>query len=583
MATTGNSAPHALPFRRLEQAAETRYEYIGDGDFGGKALGLAFLDTLLREQFDASEFPSIKVSIPKLVVLRTSLFQQFVKFNNLSELLADPPSDDRIGRAFQRATFPGKHTGDLLALANSLTGPLAVRSSSRLEDAMFQPFAGVYATKMIPNNQGEATSRFHKLIEAIKFVWASTWFKEARQYQEKAGVDPSEEAMAVIIQEVAGDRHNSRFYPSVSGVGRSFNYYAFGRAKPEHGVVDLAVGLGKTIVDGGQVWTYSPAFPKLPPPVNSTSDLLKSTQTRFWAVNLGNIPSYDPLREVEYLTHGELSDAEEDGTLVHTASTYDARSDKLIPGTGREGPRVLDFGPLLQYNTWPVNALVRRLLALCEAELGLEVEIEFAVTLPKKSSGTAHFHFLQVRPMVAFEEHIDLPEDVFDRDDTLLTSDRVLGNGERHDLTDILYLKPEVFETAATPLIVQELEQLNRELIQAKRSCVLIGFGRWGSSDPWLGVPVVWSQISEAAVIVEVTTPKMDVDLSQGSHFFHNLSAFRVTYFSVRHNSRHTINYDWLDRLPVVRETAHVKHVRASTPLTVMVDGRTARGAIFHD
>ncbi len=582
MATLGKDATYATPFHRHQNTAEQRYRFIGAGEFGGKALGLAFMDELLRDRFDPREFPSIDVTIPEMVVLRSSMFRDFVEFNKLQELLDDPPSDERIGRAFQKATFPGKHVGDLMSLADTLKGPLAVRSSSRLEDAMFQPFAGVYATKMIPNNLSDTTARFHKLIEAIKFVWASTWFREARLYMEKAHVDPADEEMAVIIQVVAGSEHGDRFYPTLSGVGRSFNYYAFGRARPEQGVVDLALGLGKHIVDGGLVWTYCPSYPKLPPPVGSMQDLLKTTQTDFWSVNLGNIPTFDPLQEAEYLVKAGLDVAEEDGSLNHIASTYDAQSDRLQPGIGRDGPRVIDFGPTLQFSLFPLNKLVQRLLKLCEEEIGQEVEIEFAVELPKSSEDMAKFSFLQVRPMVAFEENVTLTEADYENRDLLLSSDRALGNGIDQQLLDIIYLKPESFNAAKTPQIAQELEPINLSLLRENRPCLLIGFGRWGTSDPWLGIPVVWSQISAASSIVEVTTPEMNVDLSQGSHFFHNLSSFQVNYFAVSHDSPNTIDFEWLSRRPLVQETEYLRHVRLLKPLLVKVDGRSARGVIIH-
>ncbi|MCB2211690.1 PEP/pyruvate-binding domain-containing protein [bacterium] len=582
MATLGKDASTATPFRRLQSTAEHRYRYIGEGDFGGKALGLAFMDELLRDRFDPSEFPGINVAIPKLVVLRSSMFRNFIQFNNLTELLNDPPSDDRIGRAFQRATFPGTFTGDLMSLAESLRGPLAVRSSSRLEDAMFQPFAGVYATKMIPNNQSDTTARFHKLIEAIKFVWASTWFREARLYMEKAGVNPLEEEMAVIIQEVAGVKHGERFYPTMSGVGRSFNYYAFGRARPEQGVIDLALGLGKHIVDGGLVWTYCPAYPKLPPPVASPRDLLKTTQSRFWSVNLGDIPTFDPLREAEYLLKNEVEAAEKDGELNHIASTYDGQADRILPGITNPGPRVIDFGPILQYNVFPLNKLITHLLKLCEEELKQDVEIEFAIQLPEKSSDTVEFSFLQVRPMVAFEEKVSIHEADFSNADLLISSDRVLGNGIARNVEDVVYVKPDTFTAAKTPQIAQEIDKINLSLMRDKRPCLLIGFGRWGSSDSWLGIPVVWSQISSASNIVEVTTPEMNVDLSQGSHFFHNLSSFQVNYFAVSHDSPNVVDFDWLNTREVVQETDFVRHVRLKKPLCIKVDGRSARGVIIH-
>lgn len=556
---------------------------IGGGELGGKAAGLAFARDLLAETFAAGEFADVELSIPRLTVLTTDVFDAFMRQNNLFELAHSDLPDDRIALAFQKADFPAAFIGDLMALMSKVRQPLAVRSSSLLEDALDHPFAGVYGTKMIPNNQFDVETRFRKLIEAIKFVYASAFFAEAKAYI--AGTDRSvdDEKMAVIIQEVVGLRHGDRFYPHISGVAKSYNYYPTGRAKPEQGVVSLALGLGKTIVDGGVCWTYSPAFAQTPPPFGSERDMLQQTQLDFWAVNMGKPPAFDPIRETEYLVHPGLADAEDDKALRFIASTFDAESGRLQPGVRGHGPRVLTFAPILVYDEFPLNPLVRKLLASCTDAVGAPVEMEFAVSLDPEAKPRARFGFLQVRPMLVSDEHVEIDPAELSGDKVLVASEAVLGNGTLNTLLDVVYVRPDIFESRFTRIIADEIAEINRRLMDEKRHCLLLGFGRWGSSDPWLGIPVNWSQISAARAIVETTLTGMNVDPSQGSHFFHNLSSFRVSYFQVHHDGPYPIAWDWFDRQQRVSETRYVRHARLSSPLLIRVDGRSGRGVIRYE
>jgi hypothetical protein len=388
--------------------------------------------------------------------------------------------------------------------------------------------------------------------------------------------------MAVIIQEVVGESYGERFYPHLSGVCRSYNYYRTGKAKPEEGVVNLALGLGKTIVDGGVSWSYSPAYPKIRPPFASMGELMKNTQLRFWAVNMGKPPAYDPTKETEYLVEAALDAAEYDDTLRWVASTYDPARDRLSPGVGAAGARVLDFAPLLGLELIPLNAVLKHLQDLFEEATGNAVEIEFAMTFPKRSNEAARFAFLQVRPMMVSKEPVELPGNVKETSGLLLVSDRVMGNGVVDSLRDVVYIKPDAFEARRTPRIAEELDKINRELLEAHKPYLLIGFGRWGSSDPWLGIPVNWGQISGAKVIVEATLEGMNVEPSQGAHFFHNISSFRVSYFTVHHNSVPGIDWHWLSEQRIIGETECVRHIELDRPLLVKVDGRTGQGAIWH-
>lgn len=555
---------------------------IGSGAIGGKASGLVFIKDLLAEQIDLTSFSDIGVNVPTMAVIATDCFDQFIAQNRLAELPFEEMADDRIAKAFQKGDLPFELLGDLRALTVQVKTPLAIRSSSLLEDALERPFAGVYATKMIPNNQPDSDTRFRRLVEAIKFVYASTYFREARDYIRTTGAKPAEEKMALIIQEVVGQRRGDRFYPDISGVARSYNFYAFEPARPEEGVVTVALGLGKTIVDGGIAWTFSPAYPQKPPPFASVQELLKGTQTEFWAVNMGKPPAYDPVSETEYLVHANLADAEADDALYFLASTYDPERDRVIPGIGSRGPRILNFAPMLVQEQLPLTDLVKALLSAAEKTVHAKVEIEFAITLrtlrgerPRVCLG-----FLQVRSMVVSEQVVDVTVEDLSDPHAIVASDMVMGNGTADDIQDIVFVRPDKFSPLHTPAIAQELESINRKLRDQKRPFLLIGFGRWGSSHPSLGIPVDWSQISGARAIVEATLPEMNVELSQGSHFFHNLSSFRASYFMVQHGRNIGINWDWLNLQPVVRETEFIRHVRPTVRLSVRVDGRTARGVI---
>ena len=559
-----------------------RFTRIGTGSLGGKAGNLVVIKDLLAQAVATWHFSGFEVTVPTMAVIATDCFDEFIQRNSLNELPIEELPDDRIGHAFQQANLPVELLGDLRALSLQVTTPLAIRSSSLLEDGLDRPFAGVYATKMIPNNQLDPDTRFRRLTEAIKFVYASTYFRQARNYIKTTGHDPREEKMAVIIQEVVGLRHGDRFYPNISGVGRSFNFYAIPPARPEDGVVNLALGLGKTIVDGGISWTYSPAYPKKPPPFDSVTELLGGTQTKFWVVNMGKPPAYDPVSELEYLAFADLKVAEADDTLRFVASTFDPDRERVVPGTGPRGARILDFAPLLVLEQAPLNVLIQSLLQAAEDDLNAKVEIEFAIAIDQPRGQPARYRlgFLQVRPMVVSNEMVEVTaEDLWGKD-VIVASDMVMGNGIQDGIQDIVFVRAEKFSCMHTAEIAEEVGAINQVLVEEHRPYLLIGFGRWGSSHPSLGIPVDWSQISGAQTIVEATLPEMNVELSQGSHFFHNLSSFRASYFMVRQDGPFSIDWDWLNQQPAVTETELLRHVRAASPVLVKVDGRAARGVV---
>jgi hypothetical protein len=586
MKRTGFQQKDVPPFDRNFFRSADPLTRIGEGELGGKARGLVQIGELLATRFDAAKFPGVEVYVPRMVVIATDVFDAFIERNGLAETAFSDLPDEYIAEAFQRAELPTEILGDLRALAEEARTPFAVRSSSLLEDALFRPFAGVYGTKMVPNNAPDADTRFRRLVEAIKLVYASTYFNGAKAYIRATDRTSADEKMAVIVQEVVGRRHGDRFYPDVSGVGRSYNFFPASGSAPADGVVNLALGLGKTIVDGGVSWIYTPTRPKAPMPFNSARDVMRLTQLEFWAVNMGRPPEYNPIAESEYLVQADLAAADYDDTLSAVASTYDAQRDRFLPGTARPGPRVVDFAPLLAYGSLPFNEALRELLALSEQALDRAVEIEFAVDLENGGRSGARLGFLQLRPMLVSEQAVDIGDEELRGEGLLLASDRAIGNGVIESLCDIVYVRPGPFEARLTREIAAELATINRALAEENRRYLLLGFGRWGSSDPWLGIPVEWGHIAGAGVIVESTLPDMNVEPSQGAHFFHNLISFEVPYLCVPHEDpggerSRAIDWDWLDRQPAETETRLVRHVRLERPLRVKVDGRSGRGAVW--
>jgi hypothetical protein len=572
--TPAHHPPRGVRFDR--QAADAPFAFLGDGEPGGKAAGLALIKEDIARRFPAGRFHELGVDIPRMTVLRTGVFEEFVAAGGLRlEELAEL-SDEQVARHFQKAELPAPLVGDLLALISRAHEPLAIRSSSLLEDALYEPFAGVYATKMIPNNQPDADSRFRKLVEAVKFVFASTWFRGPRDYCRATGHDLAGERMAVIVQEVVGYRFRQRFYPTVSGVARSYTFYPLAGCRRQEGVAHLALGLGKTVVEGGAAWSFCPSCPRTPPPYRTLRELAKNTQTRYWAVNLAQPAEYNPTKENEYLVRGELREAEEEGSLRYVCSTWDPSSDRLTMGLAGEGPRLLDFSPLLQGGLAPLPELIGELLALAKGRLGGEVEIEFAMAFDPLGARPSRFGFLQLRPLAVRTRSASI--EGIEPERVLVRSRQVIGGGEMAGLQHIVYVKPQSFGAEATAAIAAEVAEVNARLLAARQPYVLVGFGRWGSADPWLGIPVAWSQIAGARAIVEASLPEMNPEPSQGSHFFHNISSLGIPYFTVQ-DSAH-IAWEALERLPVVEDLKYVRHVVSPAELRVLVDGTKGEGVI---
>jgi len=555
---------------------------MGGGSMGGKARGLAFIDKVLTANLKDDDFPEVNISIPRTLVLGTDLFDEFVRKNDLFSMALREKSDIRIANAFIHAELPATIVGDLLDFIRQLKTPLAVRSSSLLEDALYQPFAGIYVTKMIPNNEPNLDARFLSLANAIKLVWASTFFQQAKAYIESTNHRVEEEKMAVVIQEVVGQKRDGSFYPDFSGVARSYNFYPVGSATPEDGVVNVALGLGKTVVDGGATLRFTPAYPLILPQFGTTKEMLNNSQREFYAINMRPLATTAFAEEDQYLLKADLKQAELDGTLANLASTYSSQNDQFYDGINQPGPRSITFANILKNDVFPLAGILERLLKLSREAMGCPIEMEFAVNLDPRNVLPAEFGFLQVRPLVVGDElvKVDLKENNFK--DALCYSHQVLGNGVNQELRDLVYVKPDTFNAANSQQIAHEIEKFNALLKEEDRNYILIGPGRWGSSDPWLGIPVKWNQISRAKIMVEVSLPNMNVDPSQGSHFFQNMTSLRIGYFTVPLDPEHG-GIDWprLGQGPVVGESENVRHLRFAKPLTVMIDGRTGHGVIL--
>ncbi|MDH7515396.1 MAG: DUF5752 family protein [Bacteroidota bacterium] len=568
-------------FSREEYDPHAKFQRIGGGSLGGKARGLAFIDTIFKNYLNPGFFPGVTIRIPKTYVLCTDIFSEFVESNGLLEIgIANPPDEDVL-RHFLRARLPREVEEDIRLIISANPFPLAVRSSSMLEDMLYQPFAGIYSTLMLPNSNRNIEVRCQRLLQAIKFVFASTYFRQARNYIEATGHRLEEEKMAVVIQQVTGKRYGNLFYPHFSGVARSYNYYPFGDAKAADGIVDLAFGLGKTVVEGGLCLRFCPAYPSVLPQFLSTKDYFNNSQRRFFALDLASDIVLREPTEDQNIVSVDVKAAEQHGSLRFVASTYDFASDTLYEGTMHAGHRVLTFAPILHSDAVPLARVIRLLMRLCETAMNCPVEIEFAGTLDDEHALPMEFSFLQVRPMVKEEtfEEIDLRP--VPREDILLKSDRALGNGVQR-LSDIVYVKPDAFDHSRTREIAMEIDTVNRTLSDQNRPYLLIGPGRWGTTDPWLGIPVKFANISAARAIVESSLPNMVPDPSQGSHFFQNLTSFRVAYFTVRHyREEDTIDWEWLSGRPVEADLTYVRHVRLEEDVEIRVDGRSGQGVIL--
>lgn len=568
-------------FSRANTEEERLFQIIGEGSLGGKARGLGFIDSILKNYINPDYFPNVRISIPRTIVLGTDVFHHFMDMNNLYDIALENIPDAQILREFLKAELPPTVLGDLRELINKTTFPIAVRSSSLLEDAVYQPFAGIYATVMIPNSSNNLQVRFHNLVQAIKFVYASTYSRNAKNYIEATGNRIEEERMGVILQQMVGLKHEHYFYPTISGVAKSFNYYPFGKAQPKDGIVSLALGLGKQIVDGGTSLQYSPRYPGVYPQFASTKDFFNKSQLKFWALDLNSDIIRKMPTENQHLVNLNVNEAEKHGSLNYIASTYSPDNDMLFEGIMRKGPRVLNFAPILKSNVFPLNEILKLLTDLSVTAMNSPVEIEFAASLGEEDPLPAQFRFLQVRPMVKSEGKINLNLNSIASNDMILKSDNALGNGI-YNLKYVLYVRQSNFDASKTRIIASEINEINEKLVRNGKNYLLIGPGRWGSSDPWLGIPVDFSYISAAQVIVETQMPHMIVDPSQGSHFFHNLTSFKMAYFTMKnYDHNRDIDWPWLKGQYCEHETKYIRLIKLEKDIEIIVDGHTGKGVVL--
>ena len=562
------------------QPSDSSFLRIGSGSLGGKARGLAFVRHLLRTRRISRRFPGVRISVPPAVVVATDLFDLFLAENNLSDFALHCDDDSEIQKRFLDAALPVSLQDNLKAFLAEVDYPLAVRSSSLLEDSQYQPFTGVYETFMLGNQQASLQARFDDLSEAIKRVYASTFSQHAKAYVRATPYRLEEEKMAVVLQQVVGTAHGSRFYPDFSGVVRSHNFYPVEPMTFSDGIAAVALGLGRTVVDGGKCLSFCPRYPRNLLQFSSVEDILANTQTEFCALELdGASLSTDPghLREARF----GLEVAEADGTLHAVASTYSADNHAVYDGLSRPGSRVVTFAPMLKHGVFPLATILEVLVKAGEDALGNPVEIEFAVRLPRAEE-PAEFGFLQIRPLTLARDHQDLTIGDVDPSQLICQSTKVLGNGRIENLYDVVVVDSQRFERSRSQEVARAVAHFNAALSAENRPYVLIGVGRWGSNDPWLGIPVEWDEISSARVIVEAGFRDFRVTPSQGSHFFQNLSAFQVGYFTVNPDAGEgSIDWHWLAEQPAVEEQGCVRHLQFSQPLRVVMNSRTSQGVIF--
>ena len=567
-------------FRRDRFDRYSNFARIGEGSLGGKGRGLAFIDNIVKHHPELNQFDNATVMIPKTVVLCTDLFEEFMDHNNLYQLALSDADDAVILDAFRRATLPASLEGDILTFIEATSSPIAVRSSSLLEDSHYQPFAGIYNTYMVPllDNRHRMLSM---LCDAIKGVYASVFFKDSKAYMQATRNVIDQEKMAVILQEVVGRQYGDRYYPSMSGVGRSLNYYPIGDELAEEGIVSLALGLGKYIVDGGQTLRICPHHPGKVLQMSDTEMALRETQTRFYALDLKNMGENFSVDDAFNLLKLSVREADKDGALQYLASTYNPTDQVIYPGVYPEGRKIISFVGVLEHDVVPLPHLLREVLRLGQEAMRRPVEIEFAVEIDATTRSCV-FYLLQIRPMVDVKSdvHINLSE--IRPETILLQSNNALGHGQIDGITDVVYVKTDGYNAGNNPLIAEEISRINAKFLDRGEHYVLVGPGRWGSSDSWLGIPVKWPNISAARIIVEAGLTNYRVDPSQGTHFFQNLTSFGVGYFTINDfNGDGVYNRAVLDALPAVEETAHVRHVRFPHALSIKVDGKKKLGYVL--
>ena len=558
----------------------SNFARIGDGSLGGKGRGLAFIGAMVK-RYPKLEHDHFAVTIPKTVVICTDIFDEFMETNELYPVVLSEVDDETILKYFLRASLPARLIEDLMAFFDVVKSPIAVRSSSLLEDSHYQPFAGIYSTYMVPKLE-DKYDMLRTLSDAIKAVYASVFYRDSKAYMTATSNLIDQEKMAIVLQEVVGNQYNDRFYPTISGVARSLNFYPIGNEKAEDGIANIALGLGKYIVDGGQTLRFSPRHPHNILQMSTMDFALRETQTRFYALDLKNLADQFSVDDSFNLLRLNLKDADADGSLKFIVSTYDPYDQVIRDGYYPGGRKILSFVNVLQHEVFPLADTLDQILHVGQDEMGRPIEIEFAVNIDPQNPGFATFYLLQVRPIVDNKEVMEEDLTLVEQEDTILTSTSVLGHGIVTDVQDIIYVKTGAFCSSNNQSIAYDIEKMNRQFTGEEKNYVLVGPGRWGSSDSWLGIPVKWPHISNARVIVECGLENYRVDPSQGTHFFQNLTSFGVGYFTINpFKGDGWFDEGYLNSLPAVEETEYLRHVRFDKPVVIKMDGKKSLGVVL--
>ena len=556
---------------------------IGGGSLGGKARGLGFVNILINNYNVRDQFEGVQISVPPAVVLGTDVFDDFVDANNLREMALHETDDEKITRRFLEAKrFPEGVLGNLAAFLDLIHDPLAVRSSSLMEDSQYHPFAGVYETYMIPNNNANPFVRLDELVTTIKRVYASTFYLAAKDYFKATAYRLEEEKMAVIIQKMVGMPHENRYYPDFSGVAKSYNFYPVAPQQPFDGIVSVALGLGKTVVDGGMTVRFCPKYPHHLLQFSSTAETLNNNQNEFFGLQLDSkVLDTAETQDILVKKYG-LTVAERDCTLQFVGSTYSPENDAVYDGLSRHGIRLVTFAPILRNRIFPLHQILELLLDMGTWGMGTPIEIEFAVNMSTPPDKQRDFGILQMRPLVLSRELEELNVEDTPEEQLICHSHQALGNGVIGDIHDIIVVDVHRFERAKSREVAREVTQFNEKLLADRRPYLLIGVGRWGSLDPWLGIPIKWDQISGARAIVEAGFKDFDVTPSQGSHFFQNITSFQVGYFTINSKQRQgAVDWDWLLSQPAIEAREYTRHLRFESPVLVKINGHKNRGIIL--
>lgn len=571
-------------FKRETFDPKNSFARIGEGSLGGKARGLGFINSLITSYDIENKFDGFEIYVPAAVVLATDVFDSFLEENDLLNFAINENDDNIILQRFLEAEkFPSEVILKLIEFLSLIKTPIAVRSSSLLEDSQFQPFAGVYGTYMLPNNDSDLDVRLDELLQTIKLVFASTFLTKAKDYLKVTSYRLEEEKMGVIIQKLVGTQHHERFYPEISGVAKSYNFYPIPPQKSEDGIALVALGLGKTVVEGGNTVRFCPKFPKHLMQFFSTKDTIQNAQQDFYALNLnGKIYTGENSIPHNLVEKYELEISEQDQTLFYIGSTYSPENEAVYDGISRPGKRVVTFAPILKHKAFPVPEILDLILNFGTWGMGTQVEIEFAVNLTRPKDELKEFAILQMRPMVMSRESGHIEFNNIDKKDIVCQSLQVLGDGIYDDIYDVVVVDKNKFDRAMSKEIAYEISTINEKLIKEKRKYILVGVGRWGSLDHWLGIPVTWDQISGASVIVESGFKDFSVTPSQGSHFFHNITSFGIGYFTVDCDTDECfIDWDWLAKQPAVREYNFTRHLRFDKALLTKISGQKNKGVIY--